>query len=751
MKLFKPILLNTFLIVLCFSGLKAQNAKLSLDGKQLVADLKKQQLWGEENLRSKQNEIPKTLIEQYQIIRLDRTYHIGILALVEKNKALTQELRQLGVKIGTDLGDLITLRCPLYALEELQKVEGIRYLEIGGDFSPDLNRSHFDTRVDSIHAGAADLPRPFRGKNVVIGIIDWGFDYGHPVFFDEDGEELRIKRAWDQNKTGGPAPEKFGFGTEYRDENGILAAQHDTEYVFGMGSHGTHVMGIAGGSGGGTEYVGVAPEADLVSISLLRDAPSLIDAFQYVKDYATEVGKPFVINMSFGSHLGPHDGTDLKNQGIDAMVNTGRIFVGSAGNNGNTPFHIYKDFNGAEDTMKTFVRFNNIADSYGQTLSIWGGEGDDLEVSLKVFDNNAQFLGKSPTFLSATEPHADSFFVVDNDTVFFRMQSEASSILNGKPNIRWEVRNPSRLHLALNINSPNGGEVHIWNNVRMNNRYTNWGVPMVNNIGGNVFPDYETADTEYGPGEPGGVGKSVITVAAHQTDRFINEQLLTGGLANFSSQGPTVDGRVKPDISAPGQSIASAISSYDEDPGTDVFNPIEKNGRTYVFKRQGGTSMSGPTIAGIVALMLEANPELSQAQVKEIIMNTARQDDRTGEIPPEGHLRWGAGKVDALSAVQQALVTQDLDKEKTQYNQSIQVYPNPSKDGHFRLVFEEVLTNNVQLQVFDLNGKSVYEERLDLTHPLVEHPLALSHLPKGLYVVRAVGRDFNSIQKIIIQ
>src|SRR5690606_28301109 len=150
----------------------------------------------------------------------------------------------------------------------------------------------------------------------IIAVIDWGFDYTHPTFYDSTLTDLRLVRAWDQNKLSGPAPEGFSFGTEYKGKDELLAAGDDTLYVFGPGSHGTHVAGIAGGTGGGSVHVGAAPEAELIFISLRRDAPSFTDALQYVTNYAESVNKPYVINMSFGSHLGPHDGSYLKNVAI---------------------------------------------------------------------------------------------------------------------------------------------------------------------------------------------------------------------------------------------------------------------------------------------------------------------------------------------------------------------------------------------------------------------------------------------------
>ena len=82
---------------------------------------------------------------------------------------------------------------------------------------------------------------PFKGKNVVLGIVDVGFQTTHPTFFNEDGSQYRVKRFWQQKYKNlmGPAP--YNYGILKNSEAEILAAI-DTD-----GSHGTHVAGIAGG------------------------------------------------------------------------------------------------------------------------------------------------------------------------------------------------------------------------------------------------------------------------------------------------------------------------------------------------------------------------------------------------------------------------------------------------------------------------------------------------------------------------
>lgn len=101
----------------------------------------------------------------------------------------------------------------------------------------------------------------------------------------------------------------------------------------------------------------------------------------------------------------------------------------------------------------------------------------------------------------------------------------------------------------------------------------------------------------------------------------------SGGLASFSSVGPTNDGRIKPDVVAPGVSIYVASPS-----GLDTYG------------RASGTSFSCPLTAGVVALVLSAHPEFTPIQVRDAIRNTASRADR-----PDNFYGWGM--VDARAAV----------------------------------------------------------------------------------------------------
>ncbi|MCG5217676.1 S8 family serine peptidase [Streptosporangium soli] len=129
-----------------------------------------------------------------------------------------------------------------------------------------------------------------------------------------------------------------------------------------------------------------------------------------------------------------------------------------------------------------------------------------------------------------------------------------------------------------------------------------------------------------------GTADAALTVAAVDKD---------DKWAPFSSQGPRVDGGLKPDIAAPGVAITAARAA-----GTTMGTPLNDH-----YTAAAGTSMATPHVAGAVAIMAQQHPDWTGAQLKAAVMSTAKDDEL-------GAYKQGAGRVDLARAhAQQVFAT----------------------------------------------------------------------------------------------
>ena len=158
----------------------------------------------------------------------------------------------------------------------------------------------------------------------------------------------------------------------------------------------------------------------------------------------------------------------------------------------------------------------------------------------------------------------------------------------------------------------------------------------------------------------------------------------TPQIASFSSRGPTADGRIKPDVVAPGSGV--------------VVADLRRGG----YGRKGGTSFAAPLVSGVCTLLLEKNPEWTPAQVLEALRSTALD---LGTAGPDTVYGWG--QINALAA-------SGLDEVPPEEDRLLAPFPNPARDGvvHFPVQLAE--RGLVELSVFDVAGRLVFAERWDL-------------------------------------
>jgi len=668
---------------------------------------------------------------KYAINSINKVEYLSFVGKINVNFNPTAA-KENGILIGKPIDKIVSVRIPLNQLNNWRELAGFDYLTLSNKFQVMNDRGVKDMRADSVQQGIG-LPEGYTGKDVYIGITDWGFDYTSPMFYDTSLTQTRIVAAWDQFKTSGPNPQDFNYGTEYATTSALLAAGSDTANIYSYATHGTHVAGICGGSGAGTIYRGVAFESKFLFVTFLVDEAAVLDAWQWMYDKATADGKRLVINMSWGLyHFGTLDGTSTLSQAISAFSDLGVVFVNSGGNNGNVNFHLKKTF--ANNLLKSKVDFYSYtanANMWGQSIHAWGEVGQSFESGIIVTNSSNAVLVESPFYnTSTTTSYIDTFLVTGTDTIWYNISADAVHPLNQRPQMRLRVKNTDISLKILLKSQAVTGTVHYWNVTELSNDVGNWGMPFTTAGTGTI-----AGDNLNGISEPS-CSDDVISVAAY-TPQYSSSggNLVGGAIASFSSIGPRYDGLMKPDIAAPGVSIASSISSFTNSSYTSVAS-VPFNNRTYHFAKFSGTSMASPMVAGVVALILDANPYLMPQQVKDIIMQTAREDNYTQVIPIDGSPKWGAGKINAYAAVQLALLTvgtNDIKQEK-----KIEIYPNPSSSV---LNFKgDFIPNTIDL--IDANGTCIKRE-------ILNGSISIADLKAGTYFVRFLKEGKVYQEKII--
>ena len=166
-----------------------------------------------------------------------------------------------------------------------------------------------------------------------------------------------------------------------------------------------------------------------------------------------------------------------------------------------------------------------------------------------------------------------------------------------------------------------------------------------------------------GPDNDGlsGMGSSDLSVTVGATDDKNTIDRADDTIAGYSSRGPRRDNadgnplnELKPEVTAPGTNIVQAEGCVTDGTCNNFLGgDASDNGYT---GRGSGTSYAAPAVTGIMAMMLEANPELTPAEIKEILKLTAerRGEPSAPDVDPFWNRDFGFGMVDAYSAVSMA-------------------------------------------------------------------------------------------------
>jgi len=657
-------------------------------------------------------------------------------------------------------GDIAAIRISLSKIHQLASVASIVRIE-----SNDLRLQTMNDQlvvknhIQEVHYGF-NLPQGYDGTNVIVGIIDEGIDYTHPDFRDEFGN-TRIKYLWDQaiiNFDSATQAQPYGYGKEYIGNQIDTSSQHfDSQF-----SHGSHVAGIACGSGQAVNnYKGVAPKSNMIVVKMNLNRPdndflsSLVDAVKYVFDRADDLNMPAVINISLGTYYGSHDARDIQAQAIDNLISAkpGRVVVCSAGNAGNAPLHL--GYNMTPDTSFTWFQ----AGAQGIYMQLWGDSGSfqnaQFSVGIDRVSPNRAYLGGLPFTTLISHPGTLKTDTLYSGTNRLGIIQSLAQSWNGSYSMEYFITPDSSLNISGSDTSR-----YFWRLMtKGSGRLDSWSFDMVfdNLPDSTSYPfilKYKKPDTDQTIVSSFTCSDKVITVGSYINRNFYTNgnfsitrdtSLRVGDLSTFSSRGPTRDGRIKPDITATGEWVLSC-ARQDELNILSATEP-EKVAAGKKHKRSSGTSMSSPAVAGIVALYLQKNPTADWQEVKDAIINCADRDAFTGNSLPDN--KWGHGKVNGYSVVKGCTVGIN---DPDQHNGfTLQSYPNPAH-GELVIEYDFSLINNYQLAeiiLHDTFGRPVRNYKLKdrSNHLLIE----TGSISAGMYTsTLVIDGQAKSTTKIMI-
>jgi subtilisin family serine protease/GH25 family lysozyme M1 (1,4-beta-N-acetylmuramidase) len=537
-----------------------------------------------------------------------------------------------GVRMVSRFCDIVTVRVRRGDIPLIHDMPAVASMKPA---APLLRESAATANSEGTIFRASDIRRPpdvaATGRGVVVGLVDWGFDFAHPDFRNPDGT-TRLLALWDQTQPGTAAsPVPFGYGAVHTSAaiNAALAgadpyaaldydpSRGDSD---GGGMHGTHVGGIVAGNGRSGGPSGIAPDADLVFVELtsldqedsnLADAAALLEAIDFIRQVAGS--RPWVVNLSMGQCGDPHDGTTLVEQGLDAALadGSGRAIVQSTGNYFNSRLHGSGRLSTGERRTLTWR-----VPPGGETneAEVWYSGRDAITVAVSAPDGS--MVGHAPL----------------GSRVDLSLDGQVCGALHNRrrdPNnhdnhvVVWlyPTAPAGAWRLSLTGNAIADGAYHVW--VQRGGDDGDDQAALGARQANRFFTTNSICN-----------GHRTIAVGAYDARRG------PGNVAGFSSSGPTRDGRAKPDLLAPGIQVLSARSTP---PGA----PAGTGGQV----RMTGTSMAAPHVAGTIALMFEVAPRrLPIDQTRALLLSSTRPADQTARDA----IRYGAGYLDIAAAVEAA-------------------------------------------------------------------------------------------------
>lgn len=447
------------------------------------------------------------------------------------------------------------------------------------------------------------------GRNIIYGIADTGIDYTHPVFRFGDGKS-RILAIWDQTAEGDGRGVPFGKVYLQEQINEALEREHPLELVPVTDEigHGTFMAGLAAGTVMEEEdFTGIAPDAQILVVKL-RQAETCLKKFWFIAEetpafteedlmaatdfmiaFAQERGLPMVLNFGVSSSQGDHNGRGDFDGYLNLIsLQPGRCVTVAAGNEGNAAHHFKSRSYEGILYQDVEVRISDVKE--GLFMEFWA-DAPDL-YGIGFVSPTGEVVEKLPVRTSVREVLSFLFEQTKIYVIYERVEAVTGATL-----IRIRMENPANGIWKIRIFQEEvfGGRFDLW-------------MPIASFVQGEAMflkPDPETTVTE--PGN----SKEVMTIGAFDTG--------TGGIYLDSSRGFTRDGKVKPDLAAP---------------GVNVRGPI----RGGLYTKRSGTSVAAALSAGVALLLMEYDPNYTGVQIKNYLIRGAIRDERGY---PNTEFGWG--------------------------------------------------------------------------------------------------------------
>lgn len=660
------------------------------------------------------------------------------------------------------LGDsVLSVNLPIGKVEKLSQLEAVRRIEATRRFRPLMNNARRLTGADKVQAGTG-LDTPYTGKGVIVGVIDQGFQYNHIAFTDSEGKS-RIVAVWNNWN---PNDKK-----EFTEN---VASAGTDDGMDDAGGHATHVAGIAAGrSLPGNSLAGMAPEASLVLVSSNFEDVNLIEEATKVKEFAEKKGMPWVLNMSFGSQLGPHDGTTTYDKTMSALSGPGGVIVAAMGNENGQNIHVSHTFktDGEKVYLALTPQDGNGDELDGNLVDLWGQNGDGKQ-HLTVTPYVTRFSG-----IKTLNPLTDAFWE--------KYCGGEIDLNNGKEHYQFVVDHPAMAKaagissgksavLVIEVAGKAGDSFHAWAPVP-----DYYGMFMKTTFDGktSLQPDSKYLVSEGAASIPTAVAVAAYDAAPGFTSwidgkSYSLEGTEEGVIGSYSSHGPWLGSEPRPTVAAPGTWISAPYNKYQLGFGIDEaafnnygiyitsavnastgqaapYSEVSAMGSSFWRSRydfygsMSGTSMASPAMAGIVALWLQANPTLSYEEIKDIISQTA---DASLNENKAWDAVYGYGKVNAYEGLKAAL-------RKSSGIDDIVAQASPVTilmEGSLWKILFNSTQDAAKVSVVSLNGEVVRTSNLGRMARGTETTLSADGLQPGVYLVRIDTPTASLTKKFVV-